>query len=172
MRNKMERKTYCPNCDEEISFSVKKETKSIVVLKETLTVSLLEPYCSECGSLLDVPSVERINAKTISDAYRNRVGLLSSEEIIAIRKKYGLSSSAIARLLGAGEKTITRYENGQIQDLVYEHFLRTISDTTAFICLFNLYGSRLSKREQAKVKKALSLCLDGQPSGIKIAKAV
>lgn len=38
--------------------------------------------------------------------------MLQPEEIVAIRKRYGLSQKAFARLLGIGEASIARYEKG------------------------------------------------------------
>ena len=45
----------------------------------------------------------------LKDAYRESEGLLTSEEIIAIREKYGISQSDLCKLLGWGGKTIIRY---------------------------------------------------------------
>ena len=55
-------------------------------------------------------------------------GLLTSDEIIAIRESYGLSQVDLARLLGWGEVTISRYETKAIQDESYDIMLRLIKD--------------------------------------------
>ena len=38
---------------------------------------------------------------------------ITPDEIKRIRKKYGLTQQAFARLLGIGEASMVRYENGQ-----------------------------------------------------------
>ena len=60
------------------------------------------------------------------DEYKKRVGLLTSKEIIAIRKKLNLTQEGLARIMGCGLKTITRYENGAIQDKVFDNFIRCL----------------------------------------------
>lgn len=41
------------------------------------------------------------------------------DEIVAIRESYGLSQVDLAKLLGWGEATISRYESKAIQDEAY-----------------------------------------------------
>ena len=47
------------------------------------------------------------------------MGLLTSDEIVAIRESHGLSQADLAKLLGWGEATISRYESKAIQDEAY-----------------------------------------------------
>jgi transcriptional regulator with XRE-family HTH domain len=58
--------------------------------------------------------------------------LLTGKEIRSFRDQYSLTAVELADLLGAGEKTITRYENGAIQDPVYEKILRSFQNADAF----------------------------------------
>lgn len=57
------------------------------------------------------------------NAYRVKMGLLTSDEIVAIRESYGLSQVDLAKLLGWGEATISRYESKAIQDEAYDTML-------------------------------------------------
>ncbi|MFR5602087.1 MAG: type II TA system antitoxin MqsA family protein [Lachnospiraceae bacterium] len=68
------------------------------------------------------------NLLNARNAYREKMGLLTSDEIIAIRESYGLSQVDLAKLLGWGEATISRYESKAIQDEVYDMVLRLIQD--------------------------------------------
>lgn len=61
------------------------------------------------------PTHYRSGFKSFYDAYKSAAGLLTSEEIVAIRKKHGLFAERFAPLLGFGAKTVMRYENGAIQ---------------------------------------------------------
>lgn len=49
-------------------------------------------------------------------------------EIVALRENYGLSQVDLAKLLGWGEATISRYESKAIQDEAYDTMLRLIKD--------------------------------------------
>jgi len=67
------------------------------------------------------------------DAYRAQHGLLSSDEIIAIRKKYGITQKELANLLGWGDITVSRYETSHIQDETYDRELRIVMSNPAFV---------------------------------------
>ncbi|MFI3236645.1 MAG: DUF4065 domain-containing protein [Lachnospiraceae bacterium] len=66
------------------------------------------------------------NLLNARNAYRRKKGLLTSYEIVEIRKEYGLSQIDLARLLGWGDATISRYESKAIQDDAYDSMLRLI----------------------------------------------
>lgn len=68
------------------------------------------------------------NLLNARNAYRVKKGLLTSGEIVAVRESYGLSQVDLARLLGWGEATISRYESKAIQDEAYDTMLRLIKD--------------------------------------------
>lgn len=77
-------------------------------------------FCS--GSMINDNMLKARNA------YRLKKGLLTSDEIVAIRECYGLSQVDLARLLGWGDATISRYESKAIQDEAYDVMLRLIKD--------------------------------------------
>ena len=67
------------------------------------------------------------NDVRLKDAYRKKVGLLTSSQIKAIRAKYGINQIDLCLLLGWGGKTITRYESHQVQDKAHDTILKKIS---------------------------------------------
>lgn len=62
----------------------------------------------------------------MKDAYRKKMGLLTSKEICGIRVKYGISQGDLCTLLGWGGKTITRYESHQVQDKAHDTILKKL----------------------------------------------
>ena len=73
---------------------------------------------------------EQISSNDISmkNAYREKVGLLTSHQIATIRARYGISQSDLCLLLGWGAKTITRYESHQVQDVAHDTILRKLDN--------------------------------------------
>lgn len=71
-------------------------------------------HCEMCGEDLLTPKMAEASLRRAVDVIREREGLLSPDEIRAIRKQYGLSQPALERLIGSGAKTITRWESGQV----------------------------------------------------------
>jgi putative zinc finger/helix-turn-helix YgiT family protein len=61
--------------------------------------------------------------------YRKKHGLLSADEIRAIRERYGLTQADLARLLRLGGNTVSRWESGRnIQTAAMDMLLRLIRD--------------------------------------------
>lgn len=65
--------------------------------------------CGACHEQIVSPALEQ----AIERERCRRLGLLTPEEIKAVRERTGLSAVDMATLLGVGEKTYTRWENGR-----------------------------------------------------------
>jgi putative zinc finger/helix-turn-helix YgiT family protein len=83
-------------------------------------------YCSNTDGYLETEDMIRANSLAVKDAYRRKVGLLTSSEIKGIRDKYGISQKDFSEILDWGRATITRYENHQVQDRAHDDILRKI----------------------------------------------
>jgi len=101
-------------------------------------------YCEVTGEFYMDESMTCSNNIRMKDAYRKTIGLLTSKEICAIRSKYGITQSDLCTLLGWGGKTITRYENYQVQDKAHDTILKKLDqDPEWFLCLLTDVRSTL-----------------------------
>ena len=109
----MDKKGYCFSCDALVDYSVE-EDRGVLTTKEGVTVNYLRHLCrcKQCGELVSVRSWDAEDFRLFGDAYKRKVGLLTSDEIRSFRKKLGLSAEQLATKLNLGKKTITRYERG------------------------------------------------------------
>ena len=110
-------------------------------------------YCTNTRELTTYE--ESINENDISfkNAYRVKMGLLSINEIIGIRRQYGVSQKDFSKILGWGSSTITRYEGHQVQDGIHDDVLRKIKqDSKWFIELLERSKNELSSKAYAKYK--------------------
>ena len=116
----------CPCCMQE--HDVKTVSYSINTLFKGVHVQYVETcfYCDVADETYADRSMLKSNDIAMKNAYRKQLGLLSSDEILAIRNKYGVSQADFSLILGWGEKTITRYESHQVQDKAYDSILRKI----------------------------------------------
>lgn len=73
-------------------------------------------------------NLNNINLMAVGNAYRKAHSLMTNEEIVSLRENYGLTQVELARLLGWGEATISRYESKAIQDEAYDTMLRIIKE--------------------------------------------
>lgn len=122
----------CPMCGKNHEVEIR-TTKSKAIIKGE-EVSYNEKYCY-CEF---APKEESefypgkfVNENLISaqNAYRKKNSLMTTYEIVELRDSYSLSQVDLAKLLGWGEATVSRYESKHIQDEAYDNMLRIIKDS-------------------------------------------
>ncbi len=146
-------KKYCDVCNKMQETYEEKITDQFDVkgVKVKATINVIK--CRQCDSEVYDKNNEIKNDIIVFDEYKKTQNLLTSKEIINIRKKYGLSQSALSRILGFGIKTITRYENGSIQDSTHDNLLRLIKNEPNFFLLWKLNMDKLKENENIKITK-------------------
>ncbi len=108
-------------------------------------------YCDRADETYAIETQISQNDMALKNAYREKMGLLTSYQIAAIRARYGISQSDLCLLLGWGGKTITRYESHQVQDMAHDTILRKLdSDPEWFLQLLNAGKDSLSPASYAK----------------------
>ena len=123
---------YCPEEQEVVAgYIVDGETEHIVAGVK-VTAPSFHLVCKKCGAWLSSNEVERENDISIYDAYKKKVGLLTTYEIKEIRAKRGMSQRQLAKFLDIGEKDITRYENGSVQTRSIDNMIRLVGDDAAY----------------------------------------
>ena len=121
----------CPLCDRKHEVEERKRVATIILKGEEISYEekfYLCAYADADENEFESGSMTNANLLNARNAYRVKHGLLTSEEIVAIRENYGLSQVDLARLLGWGEATISRYESKAIQDEAYDTMLRLVKD--------------------------------------------
>lgn len=121
----------CPLCNRTHEIEERKRFATITMKGDKVTYEERFYFCAnadEDENEFETGSMTNENLLNARNAYRVKHGLLTSGEIVAIRESYGLSQVDLARLLGWGEATISRYESKAIQDEAYDTMLRLIKD--------------------------------------------
>ena len=151
----MEALFYCCECELMRTTKIIEKSQTLNVKGREITLIAPVRVCATCGEeILD----EELDAETLNkfyNEYRQLENLLLPEEIKAIRKKYGLSQTSFAKFLGFGEKTITRYENGAIQDLCHDNMIRLMESVDSFALLWHERKGCLGYREQLEIDSRL-----------------
>lgn len=89
-------------------------------------------HCESCGE--DILSHE-LDTAIGGERYR-RLGLLTPDDIRRVRGKTGLSAVDMSHLLGVGEKTYTRWENGRsLQTKASDTLIRLIDRNAEMFAL-------------------------------------
>lgn len=119
---------FCAHCRIEKEPRIDQRREIFTVKGKPVEIQASVAVCVECGNDIFLTKLEEQNFKRAYDAYRRENDLLTAAEIVAIREQYGLSQRALAQLVGWGEVTVSRYENGAIQTRGHDHFLRLLKD--------------------------------------------
>lgn len=147
---------FCINCENENEIEIKKEIETYSVKGEEITIEAQVSYCKTCGNKVWNDKLDDENIIRAYAEYRSKNGLLQPNEIKAIREKYNMSQVAFARVLGMGDKTITRYENGSLQDVSQNCLIELVSAPENFERLLNKNSGLISVLDCQKAKEALN----------------
>ncbi len=154
----------CPICGKTHEIEERKRLSSITIKGDRVTYEEQYYYCAnahEDENEFETGSMTNENLLSARNAYRKEHDLLTSGEIIEIRENYGLSQVDLARLLGWGEATISRYESKAIQDEAYDTMLRLIKDNPLHALeLFKKNSSKFSESKQIEIKSKIVEKLD------------
>lgn len=154
----------CPVCDRSHEVEERERSASLTIKGDTVTYLEHYYYCPNADEDEQefIPG-KMMNANLLAarNAYRKKHNLLTSDEVVNIRKSYGLSQVELAKLLGWGEATVSRYESKSIQDKSHDAMLRMIrDDSLSALQLLDRNREKFARLEyiniQQKVKKQLN----------------
>ena len=154
MRKEDIKTAFCEECEEFVPYTLSKIKRKHTIRDLTFEVEEYVATCPKCGcTKLGPHEIWAHNLKATYDEYKRRVGLLTSDEIIRIRKKRGMSQVELANFIQCGEKNIARYENGAIQDRVFDLLIRLVDDDNVFRKIEKL-NNTLKRNGSIKLKHA------------------
>jgi len=129
-------KKLCMCCMEEHDVSTVCITDYNIFKGIEVEYEAIYEYCSLTDELHAVDNMISENDISMKNAYRRKVDLLTTNDICAIRAKYGISQADLSTILGWGAKTITRYETHQVQDMAHDTILKKLdTDPEWFLVL-------------------------------------
>lgn len=155
----------CMCCMEEHVVHTVKLITTTCFKGQTVQYESLHEYCDHADDFDTPEDMVIANDIALKNAYRKAMGLLTSQEIAGIRKKYGISQTDLASLLEWGGKTITRYEGHQVQDNAHDLILRKLNDDPEwFLFLLNknksLFSDAAYQKYQATAEGLFATCGD------------
>lgn len=146
---------YCPKCETDVETVVKEVQETYPVKGEDIVIVAKVRFCKDCGEDIWDDELDSQNLLNAFAAYRKKHGLMQPGEIRAIREKYGLSQVAFARVLGLGDKTITRYENGSIADMAQNNLILLVQQPSNFKKLLEMNKEKISHNDYEAACAAL-----------------
>ena len=135
---------------------VKEKYETYKVKGENITIKAHVKTCSDCGEELLDMKLDTENLKKAYDIYRKKYGIISADEIIALRKKYGLSQRAFAILVGCTQATIVRYEKGALPNRTYDNIIKFLREPANMRAAVSQHKDELDSKELSKIEQILN----------------
>lgn len=152
----MENMFYCISCQEYRNTKVIEKEETLTVKGRIITLIVPVRVCEVCGEEIIDEELDDASLAMFYEEYRKLENLLQPTEIKAIRQRYNLSQASFAKFLGFGEKTITRYENGAIQDVCHDNLIRLMDSLDSFALIWEERKDVLNSREKAYIESKLA----------------
>lgn len=113
----------CPSCEKETPIETVERQETFNVRGEKISAKVEVYLCKACKSEFEnTRSPDAL--ESAYRTYREQHGMLQPEAIRDWRKSYGLTQRELNTLLGWGGATLSRYENGALQDEAHEKIMR------------------------------------------------
>ncbi len=144
----------CPMCGVEGRVELVERERSVEVRGESFRVREQTYECGACREAFQTPGLVGALSQAYAQ-YRQRHNLLSPEKIREWRNELGLKQSEFAALLGWSTATVSRYENGALQDDAHDRALRAAMTADGLTAILDA-GLDLSDEVKAKAKRHLA----------------
>ena len=119
-------KSYCPTCEKVTDLEEISKEVSFTVRGEEIKLNRNVMHCYTCGDDFEDASSDNDPLPIVYAEYRKRKNYLTPQEISGFRKKYDLSQKELSDLVGIGTATLSRYENGSLQEESHDKLLQYV----------------------------------------------
>lgn len=93
------------------------ELRTLIFRKEEFEIHYHFLFCNDSKESFTSTELDELNINQLYNAYRSKYNLPFPDEILNIRKKYGLSSTKMSEVLGFGVNSYRNYESGEVPSL-------------------------------------------------------
>ncbi len=145
---------FCPICEKEAELVHLQHPEEIVVRGESIVINGDFYHCTSCKGEFDNPDPTYDPLDIAYEEYRKIKGMVHPTQIRNFRKQYDLTQKELSNLLGLGEITLSRYENGSLQDEAHDKLLQLVMNPINLIKLVKQKPGTFSKE---KINKLITL---------------
>ena len=149
-------KGVCPNCEKISELEHIITTEEVNVRGDLIKIEVEYYKCTECGEEFEDPGSKDDPLEKAYREYRRKHGMIQPEEISEMRKHYGLTQQELSKLIGWGGATLSRYENGALQDDAHDRVLQLIKSPENMHRLMVKNGSILPEEKRNRLLNELS----------------
>ncbi|NOQ23645.1 MAG: DUF4065 domain-containing protein [Candidatus Aegiribacteria sp.] len=147
---------FCPICEEVHDVQVIQQEEPVTVRGEQYLAIARYYRCPESGEEFETSDSPFDPLADAYYQYRERHKMLTPEKIRSFRHEYELTQKELSDLLGWGAVTLSRYENGSLQDFSHDNQLQLAMIPENLIQLINRNSDALSKDKSNRLLDILT----------------
>ncbi|MCX6054388.1 MAG: DUF4065 domain-containing protein [Chloroflexi bacterium] len=140
----------CPTCDKTTGMELINRPEEFEIKGQKIMVEVSLYHCKECDSEFSTKELGD-PFKNAYDLFREKNGMVQPQQIIEFRKKYDLTQKELSDLLGFGGVTLSRYENGSLQDQAHDNVLKLSMEPHNFLLLLNRNQTAIEEGKKNKI---------------------
>ncbi len=107
--------------------------------------------CEDTGESFTTDESDTAAFVQVTNQYREKYGIPYTDEIIAIRQKYGISAAKMSLVLGIGVNQYRLYEQGEVPSVSNGRMIRSIMNPSVMLQMVESSENELSRSEYMKI---------------------
>ncbi|PIE92719.1 hypothetical protein CO726_25060 [Bacillus fungorum] len=152
---------FCVNCLERTAVELVTVPEKAEIQGETITYDAKYYLCAKCNLLTPNDELTEENLEMAYRKYREKKGMLQSEDFLYIREElYQVSLRVMAKLLGCSPATLSRYENGALQSKQHDLQFKTLRDPKVMKTILESGIDDIPDKDRKALQERLSFLLD------------
>jgi putative zinc finger/helix-turn-helix YgiT family protein len=153
-------KHICPICEKVTECSKHDIQETYTIKGEEVSVTVNYFTCNECNGKFEKSGEGEDYLRLAYNKYRQLHDMIQPEVIVNFRKSYNLTQKELGGLLGWGGATLSRYENGALQDTTHDKMLKLIMKPDNLLSLINSQHGVLDHGKKEKLIELLEKQLE------------
>ena len=111
--------------------------------------------CEDSGELFTTDEMDDVGYAQVTNQYRVRYGIPFTDEVVAVREKYGVSAAKMSQILGIGINQWRHYESGEVPSVSNGRMIRSIMNPETFLDYVHSSKNLLGENEYRKLVKKI-----------------
>lgn len=107
--------------------------------------------CEDTGEQFTTTESDDAGYMQVTNQYRAKYGIPYTDEIIAVRNRYGVSAAKMSLILGIGVNQYRLYEQGEVPSVSNGRMIRSVMNPKVMLELVESSKNELSQTEYSKI---------------------
>jgi uncharacterized phage-associated protein len=119
--------------------------------------------CDDTGEQFTTDETDTASCLQVTNQYRAKYGIPYTDEIISVRKRYGISAAKMSLILGIGVNQYRLYEQGEVPSVSNGRMIRSVMNPKVMLEMVESSRNEMSLTDYEKiVNKVKSVIADSE----------